>query len=94
MLYTENDLEQMGFTKSERDNMPEVMVVKDKDMEEWKQICNAFAKKLNAEIVFVNNTSCGLQFANGEMAKYSVERMAEILENEEKNKNTRSDEER
>ena len=94
MLYTENDLEQMGFTKSERDNMPEVMVVKDKDMEEWKQICNAFAKKLNAELVFVNNTSCGLQFANGEMAKYSVERMAEILENEEKNKNTRSDEER
>ena len=94
MVLSEKELKLMGLSQKDIDSMPSVMWIDDKDMDEWKAICKKFAEKLGAELLYVNNTGCGLQFPDESMGKYSVERMMEILEDEEKSKNTRSDEER
>ena len=55
-------------------------IIKSKDMDEWTEICKTFAKKMNAKLLFVNETSCGLEFSDGKFWHYSVEDMIDTLE--------------
>ena len=50
-------------------------------MFKWKEICSAFAEKLHAKLLFVNETSCGLQHEDGTFSHVSVEDMMEYLKN-------------
>lgn len=52
---------------SESSDMRSEYAMDDSQMSEWNQICKAFAKKLGAKLVFVNETSCGLEFPDGSM---------------------------
>jgi hypothetical protein len=49
-------------------------------MDDWKQICKAFAKKINASLVFVNETSCGVQYQNGSFGHIYIDEMVEYLQ--------------
>jgi len=57
-------------------------VVRPNNIKEWTKICEAFAKKLNAKLVFVNDTSCGLEMSDGKMWHCSVEEMMMYLQAE------------
>ena len=62
--------------------MREVLTIDESQMNDWKQICRAFAKKQNAELVFVNSTSCGIQTKDGEFHHIYIDEMASILKGE------------
>jgi hypothetical protein len=49
-------------------------------MSEWEKICEAFAKKMDADLVFVNETSCGIQYKNGVCDHIYFDEMQRILE--------------
>ena len=53
-------------------------------MDDWNNICKAFAKKHNAELIFVNETSCGIQTPDGQLHHIYIDEMAEMLKTEEK----------
>ena len=55
------------------------MTVNENQMGDWRAICNAYAKKIGAEVIFVNDCSCGLELANGQFAHIYIEDMAERL---------------
>lgn len=50
-------------------------------MSEWKEICRVFAKSLGAKLVFVNDTSCGVEFADGTFKHILVDEMQDYLKN-------------
>ena len=56
-----------------------VYTVDEKQMDEWKQICKAFAKKMNAKLIFVNESSCGIEYKNGTMQHVYIDEMYEYL---------------
>ena len=66
------------------DNLRSVMAVSPKQMDEWKEICSAFAKKEGAELLFVNDYSCGLGYHDGRLWHPTIEDMKEYLENLDK----------
>ena len=47
--------------------------------DDWKAICSAFAKKVGAELLFVNESSCGLEYPNGSFSHIYIEEMAEYI---------------
>lgn len=53
--------------------------VNSSQMGEWEQICKAFSKKVGAELLFVNEESCGIQYPNGTMQHIYIDEMVEIL---------------
>ena len=55
-------------------------------MADWKQICRVFAKKHNAKVVFVDNSSCGLENKDGSFSHIYIDEMLDILKRE-KNEN-------
>lgn len=44
-----------------------------------REICEAFAKKVGAKLVFVNETGCGLEYSDGTYWHPTVEDMQEYL---------------
>lgn len=54
-------------------------VLSDAQMPEWRMICKAFAKKMDAELLFVDNKSCGIQTKDGQMHHIYVDEMYEFL---------------
>ena len=56
-----------------------VMADNESQMGDWREICNAYAKKIGAEVIFVNNCSCGLELSNGQFAHIYIEDMLERL---------------
>lgn len=54
-------------------------VVKDNQMNEWEKICKAFAEKVGAKLLFVNETSCGIEYSNGAFAHIYVDEMENCL---------------
>ena len=50
-----------------------------KQMEDWKQICQAFAKRFGYKLLFVNDESCGVELEDGSFKHIYAEEMAEIL---------------
>lgn len=63
----------------ESSDMRSEYVMDDSQMDEWNQICKAFAKKLGAKLVFVNETSCGLEFPDGSMQHVYIDEMVNYL---------------
>lgn len=57
----------------------EVLTVSEAQMNDWREICKAFAKKVGAKLVFVNDTSCGLEFENDTFKHVYIADMAEYL---------------
>ena len=55
-------------------------IVQEKDMGEWTRICEAFAEKMKAKLLFVNETSCGLEFPGGKFWHCNVDDMVEYLQ--------------
>ena len=56
-----------------------VPTISSRQMSEWTEICKAFAKREKANLLFVNDTSCGIEYSNGEFAHLTVEGMVEYL---------------
>ena len=59
--------------------MREVMAVSQDQMSDWRQICRAFAKKLGAKLLFVNETSMGLEYPDGTMKHIYIDELADYL---------------
>ena len=55
------------------------MYIAENNMSEWKSICKAFAKREHAELLFVNDTSMGLEYPNGEMRHIYIDELVDIL---------------
>lgn len=53
--------------------------VDDSQMNEWKKICKAFANKVGAKLLFVNECSCGLEFPDGTMKHVYLDEMIDYL---------------
>ena len=66
----------------------EVYAMSPSQMSDWRQICKAFADKIDAELLFVNETSCGVQYKDGSFGHILVEDMMEYLKKEEERENT------
>lgn len=49
-------------------------------MPTWNKICEEFAKKINAELIFVNETSCGIQYSNGIVEHVYIDEVKDFLE--------------
>ena len=54
----------------------------DKYMEEWSGVCKAYAKKVGAELVFVNLNNFGIIYPNGETRHIYADELQELLLNE------------
>lgn len=48
-------------------------------MTEWTDVCQAFAKRQNAKLVYVNNTSCGLEYSDGTHLHVTIQGMLDFL---------------
>ena len=55
----------------------------EKYMAEWTQICAAYCKKVNAELLFVNISSFGVQYPDGTLRHIHADELAQILGIEE-----------
>lgn len=53
-------------------------------MSDWEDICRAYAKRHNAEIIFINNTSFGIEYKDGTLRHIYVEELKELLERDKK----------
>ena len=51
----------------------------EKQMADWKEICEAFANKFGYKLLFVNGESCGVELSDGSFKHIYAEEMAEIL---------------
>ncbi len=50
-------------------------------MKDWEDICKAFARRVGAKLVFVNDTSCGIELKDGSFKHILVDEMQEYLKN-------------
>ena len=48
-------------------------------MAEWKQICQAYARKVGAKLLFVNESSMGLEYPNGNMKHIYIDELENLL---------------
>ena len=51
----------------------------EKQMKEWEEVCQAFAKRFGYKLLFVNDESCGVELPDGQFKHIYAEEMAEIL---------------
>ena len=49
-------------------------------MNEWGQICAAYCRKVNAELLFVNTDNFGVQYDDGTFRHIYADELAQILE--------------
>lgn len=59
--------------------MREEYYVPEQKMSEWKRICEAFADKYGCKLLFVNETSCGVELKDGSFKHIYIDEMQEIL---------------
>ena len=50
----------------------------DKQMKEWREICEKFAERFGYKLLFVNEVSCGVELSDGQFKHIYAEEMAEI----------------
>jgi hypothetical protein len=62
------------------EDLKSVLTIAENQMDEWREICEAFAKKVGAKLVFVNETGCGLEYPDGTYCHTSIEGMQRFLE--------------
>lgn len=58
-----------------------------KRMEEWRQVCEAYCQKVNAELLFVNDYDFGMQYPDGQLAHIYADELEQILKRETAEKN-------
>ena len=63
-----------------KDDFRGVLTVSDSQMRDWEEICKAFADKIGATLLFVNNTSCGVELKDGSFKHIYINEMQEYLE--------------
>jgi hypothetical protein len=51
-------------------------------MPDWTNICLAFADKIRATLLFVNETSCGVEFDDGSFKHIYIDEMMDYLKQE------------
>ena len=56
----------------------------DKQMKEWREICEKFAERFGYKLLFVNEVSCGVELSDGQFKHIYAEEMAEILKRAKK----------
>ena len=61
----------------------EVYAVNANQMNDWKAICHAFAKKRGAKLVFVNETSMGLEYPDGVLEHIYIDELEDYLKREQ-----------
>lgn len=61
------------------DAMREVYAMSPGQMLDWRQICRAFADKIHAELLFVNETSCSVQYKDGSFGHIYIDEMMDYL---------------
>ena len=61
-------------------------------MKDWQAVCEKFAEKVEAELLFVNETSCGVQYKNGTFQHIYIDEMAEYFKRMEEKEKTDKDE--
>jgi hypothetical protein len=59
-----------------------MMSMSEKQMPEWEAICKKWAKNNNAELIFVNSNSFGVEI-NGSLRHIYIDELKEMLETEE-----------
>lgn len=52
-------------------------------MRDWRKVCAAFAEKHNLQLLFVNETSCGVQYPDGSFGHIYIDEMVEYLKHKE-----------
>ena len=52
----------------------------EKDFQDWKEICEAFCKKNNYDLVFVNDTDFGYMTEDGQCVHLYIDELAELLQ--------------
>ena len=57
----------------------EVYAVNKNQIEEWRQICRAFAKREGAKLLFVNEQSMGLEYPNGTHKHIYIDELAGLF---------------
>ena len=57
----------------------EVYTVSEKQMNDWREICRAFAKREHAELVFVNESSMGLEYPDGTLRHIYIDELEALL---------------
>ena len=57
----------------------EVYTMSPAQMPEWRAICKAFAEKIEAELLFVNEQSCGVQYKDGTFGHIYIDEMEAFL---------------
>lgn len=53
--------------------------VRENQMKDWRGMWQDFAKKINAELLFVNDTSCGVKFKDGTFKHIYIDELQEYL---------------
>ena len=48
-------------------------------MNEWREICSAYARKVNAKLLFVNEDSFGIEYPDGTLRHIYVDELVELL---------------
>jgi hypothetical protein len=61
------------------DKMREVYTMSDAQMPEWKEICERYAAMIGATLLFVNETSCGVQCENGSFRHIYIDEVLESI---------------
>ena len=57
----------------------EVYCIDEKDMQDWKEICRKWCIRNNAILLFVNNTSFGCEFPNGQMKHIYIDELVSMM---------------
>ena len=61
------------------DKMREVYAMSKAQMPEWTEICERYAAMINAKLLFVNETSCGVQYKNGSFRHIYIDEMLKSI---------------
>lgn len=59
--------------------MRAIQYVPESQMNDWKDICKAFAKRFGYKLLFVNETSCGVELKDGSFKHIYIDEMGELL---------------
>lgn len=59
--------------------MREVYTVSPKQLDDWKQICRAYAHTVGAKILFINESSFGIEHKDGAFQHIYIDDLVDIL---------------
>ena len=48
-------------------------------MDDWKMICRTYASNVDAELLFINETSMGLQYKDGSFQHIYIDELVDLV---------------